>query len=222
MNFRHYIVEVILLRTASTSLRSLAVSPPLRALLVALTQWPSTTVTSVGNRWRPHHGGSHERRIHGTPTCHHSPTCRPPHPAHLPGAGPHRCLVSQVVAPLPGVRRRGAVRPDAGTPGRPAHTARAGEDYPLRSPPAAGPRHAGHALQPDRRPGHLGRVEGPRRPPAAQPAHHRARAPAQRIDGTTGPLGPAAAAPAVSRTAGPGLQRTAPSRSGGAGLPQGE
>jgi hypothetical protein len=34
--FRHYIVEVFMRRTASTSLRSLTVSPPFRALPAAL------------------------------------------------------------------------------------------------------------------------------------------------------------------------------------------
>ena len=33
--------------------------------------------SSAGNRQRPHHGGTHERRIRGTPTRHHSPPRRP-------------------------------------------------------------------------------------------------------------------------------------------------
>src|SRR5262245_7549594 len=214
MSFRHYIVEFFMRRTASTSLRSLTVLPPFHALLAAPVLLPSARVTSVGNRWRPHHGGSHERRIHGTPTCHCSPPRRPPRPAHLPGAGPHRGLVSQVVAPLSRGRRRWPVRPDAGTPRRPTHPARVGEVYPLRSPPAPGPHRAGHPLQPDRRPGHPGRTPGPQHRPDPQPAHHRARAPAQRLDGTPRPPGPAAAAAGLSRPAGAGLQRPPRGRSG--------
>src|SRR5262249_15164805 len=63
-------------------------------------------VTSVGNRPRPHHGGTHARRIHGTPTCHRAPPRRPTSPVDLPGPGPLRLLVPQVVAPLPRARRR--------------------------------------------------------------------------------------------------------------------
>src|SRR5262249_50242197 len=66
-------------------------------------------VTSVGNRQRPHHGGTHARRVRGTPTCHHPPPPppRPPCQVHLPGPRPIRVLVPQVVAPLPPGRRRG-------------------------------------------------------------------------------------------------------------------
>ena len=60
MIFRHYIVEVLMRRTASTSLRSLTVSLPFRALPTAVAQLLSARVNSVGNRWRPHHGGFHE------------------------------------------------------------------------------------------------------------------------------------------------------------------
>src|SRR5262245_32799449 len=70
------------------------------------------TVTSVGNRQRPHHGGSHARRIRGTATRHHAPPQRPTCPGHLPGPGPLRVLVPRVVAPPPRVGRRGPVRPD--------------------------------------------------------------------------------------------------------------
>src|SRR5262245_2075458 len=47
-------------------------------------------VTSVGNRPRPHHGGTHARRIHGTPTCQRAPPRRPTSPVYLPGPGPPR------------------------------------------------------------------------------------------------------------------------------------
>src|SRR6516165_2717088 len=69
-------------------------------------------VTSVGNRQRPHHGGSHAGRIHGTTTCHCPPPPRPTCPVHLPGSGPLRLLVPQVVAPLPRIRHRRPLRPD--------------------------------------------------------------------------------------------------------------
>src|SRR5262245_23337880 len=124
MVFRHYIVEVFVRRAASTSLRSLTVSAPLPPLPAAFAQLPSARVTSMGNRPRPHHGGSDARRIHGTTTCHYAPPRGPRRPGHLPGAGPHRGLVSQVVAPLPRVRCPGPVRPDPGTARRPAHPAR--------------------------------------------------------------------------------------------------
>jgi hypothetical protein len=58
--FCHYIVEVLMRRTASTSLRSLTDSLPFRALPTAVAQLLSARVNSVGNRWRPHHGGFHE------------------------------------------------------------------------------------------------------------------------------------------------------------------
>src|SRR5262245_61214379 len=84
-----------------------------------------TRVTSVGNRQRPHHGGTHARRIRGTPTCHHATPQRPVCPVHLPGSGPLRILVPQVVAPLPRVGRRRFVRPDPRhPPRRPAHRPR--------------------------------------------------------------------------------------------------
>ena len=60
MIFRHYIVEVLMRRTASTSLRSLTVSLPFRALPTAVAQLLSARVNAVGNRWQPHHGGFHE------------------------------------------------------------------------------------------------------------------------------------------------------------------
>ena len=94
--------------------------------------------------------------------------------------------------------------------------------YPLHPPPAAGPRLAGYSLPPHRGPGHLGRTQGPRHPPASQPAHHRARAPAQRLDRAAGPPRPAAATSGVPRPAGPSLQRTPRGRSRRAGLPQGQ
>src|SRR3954462_1163068 len=75
-----------------------------------LSQIPSPArVTSVGNRQRPHHGGTHEGRIHRTSTCHHSPTQRSLHHSYLLGSGPLRVLVPQVVAPLLRVRCRGAL-----------------------------------------------------------------------------------------------------------------
>src|SRR5579871_1184305 len=33
---------------------------------------PPSRVPSVGNRQRPHHGGTHARRIYRTPTCHYA------------------------------------------------------------------------------------------------------------------------------------------------------
>src|SRR5260370_16294547 len=134
MIFRHYIVEVCVRRTDSTSLRLLTVSLPVLSVAAALAQLLRATVTSVGNRWRPHHGGSHERRIHGTTTCHYAPPRPSPRAAHLPGAGSHRGLVSQVVASLSRVRRRCPVRPDPSTPRTPPHPSRVGERDPLRSP----------------------------------------------------------------------------------------
>src|SRR5262249_31840190 len=220
--FRHHIVEVFMRRTASTSLRSLTVSPSFLAPPAVFAQLLESRGTSFANRSRPHHGGSHERRIPGTPTCHYAPSRRPSDLVYLPGAGPHRGLVSQVVAPLPRGRRRGPVRLDPGTPGGPAHPARVGEGDPLRSPAAPGPRHAGHALPPDRGYGHPSRTQGPWLPPPAQPAHHRARAPAQRPDRTPRPPRSLAAASGVPRPASPGLQRTARGRPRGAGLPPGQ
>src|SRR5215467_4744867 len=87
----------------------------------------SARVTSVGNRQRPHHGGTYARRIGGTPTCHRTPTQRPTCPVHLSGPGPLHLLVPQVVASLPPGRRRGAVRPHPCYPScRPTHYARTG------------------------------------------------------------------------------------------------
>src|SRR6266540_2751733 len=111
MLFRHHIVEFFARRTASTSLRLLTASTPSCTVTSALAQLGPARVTPVGNRWRPPYGGPHERRIHGTPTCYRPPPRWPPRPADLPGAGPHRGLVPQVVAPLPRRRRRGPVRP---------------------------------------------------------------------------------------------------------------
>src|SRR5512142_687736 len=183
---------------------------------------PAIRVTTVGNRQRPHHGGTHARRIHGTPTSHHAPPQRPTCPVHLSGPGPLRVLVPQVVATLPRGGRRGPVRPDPRhPPRRPTHRARTGESHPLHPPPAAGPRLAGYSLPPHRGPGHLGRTQGPRHPPAARPTHHRARAPAQRLDRAAGSSRPAAATPGVPRPAGPSLQRTPRGRSGRASLSQG-
>ena len=136
---------------------------------------------------------------------------------------PLRGLVPQVVAPLPGGRPRGPLRPDPGQPPRrPAHLARAGAGHPLHPPPAPGPCLAGHPLQPDRGRGHPRRTEGPGHPPAPLRAHHRARPAAQRLDRAAGPPRPAAATPGVPRPAGPGLQRTPRGRSRGADLPQGQ
>src|SRR5262245_27978362 len=222
MSFRHYIVEFFMRRTASTSLRSLTVLPPFHALLAAPVLLPSARVTSVGNRWRPPYGGSHERRIHGTPTCHYSPPLQPLRLVHLPGPGAHRGLVSQVVAPLSRRWRRWPVRPDAGTKRRSTHPARVGKGYPRCPSPTPGPCGAGHALQPSRGHGHLGRTQGPRHPSAAQPTHHRACAPTQWLDSTTRPSGSPAAASGVPWPTGSGLQRTAPGRSRGADLPPGE
>src|SRR5512135_2718928 len=66
-------------------------------------------VTSVGNRQRPHHGGTHARRIRGTPTCHLASPQRPTCPVHLSGPEPLPGLVLQVVAPLPRIGHRGPV-----------------------------------------------------------------------------------------------------------------
>src|SRR5262249_28415632 len=148
--FRHYIVEVLMRRTDRTSFTSLTVWSPFSALLTAVAQLQRVRVTSVGNRQRPHHGGSHERRIHGTSTCHYSPPRRPLGQGHLPGTGPHRGLVAQMVAPLSRTGQRGTVRPDARTARRPAHPARRGADHPRYPPPAPGPCRAGHPLPPDR------------------------------------------------------------------------
>src|SRR5215472_4666082 len=116
MFYRHHIVEFLARRTDSTSLRLLSVLPAVAACCAAGVQVARSKVTSVSNRWRPLHGGSYERRIQCTTTCHYSPPCRPPCQGNLPGARPHHCMASQVVAPLPAVRCRWAVRPDTGTP----------------------------------------------------------------------------------------------------------
>src|SRR5262249_49145204 len=158
-------------------------------------------VTSVGNRQRPHHGGTHARRVRGTPTCHHPPHPRPPCQVHLPGPRPIRVLVPQVVAPPPPGRLRGPLCPDARPPPRPpAHPPRVGAGHPPHPPPAAGPRHAGHPLQPHRGRRHPGRAEGPERPPAALRAHHRARPAAPRPDRAPRPPGPSATTAALPPT----------------------
>src|SRR5437868_3309639 len=98
MTFRQLIAQFLADRTASSSLSSVAV---LSAVGMASgrrrSEWLAR-VTSVGNRWRPPHGGTHERRIQRTATCHYSPPGRPPCQVHLSGAGPVRVLVPQVVA----------------------------------------------------------------------------------------------------------------------------
>src|SRR5262249_59320089 len=49
----------------------------LQRALRPLSPLPPARVPSVGNRPRPHHGGTHARRICGTPTCHRAPPWRP-------------------------------------------------------------------------------------------------------------------------------------------------
>ena len=153
----------------------------------------------MGNRQRPHHGGTHARRIHGTSTCHHAPPQRPTCRVHLSGPGPLPVLVPQVVAPLPRVGRRGPVRPDPRhPPRRPTHRAeleRAILSIRRRLQAHASPT-TRYRLIGAR---HLGRTQGPRHPPASQPAHHRAHAPAQRLDRAAGPSRPAASTPGVPR-----------------------
>src|SRR5262249_21148337 len=105
MVFRQRIAAFSAPQTASASLGSVAVARPPRGAWGTSPCSARARVTSVGNRRRPHHGGTHARRIHGTPTCHHSPTRRPPCQVHLPGPGSLPVLVPQVVAPLPRVRR---------------------------------------------------------------------------------------------------------------------
>jgi hypothetical protein len=179
--------------------------------------------TSAGNRQRPPRGGSHERRTHGSSSRHYLAPRRSIHQDHLCCSRSFRPLVPQVVATLPGGRTRRSLRPDPGqSPGRPTHPTQVGEDDRLHPPPATGPCLAGHPLQPDRGHGYPGRVEGPGHPPAPLRTHHRAGLAAQRLDGTAGPPGPAAATSAVPRTPGAGLQRAARGRSGGADLPQGQ
>jgi hypothetical protein len=134
------------------------------------------TTTPAGNRWRPLRGGSHARRTRGAPSRHYPTPRWPTRPSHLRRRRPLCCLVPQVVGPLPAVRPRGSVRPDAGQPPRrPAHPARAGKDHPLYPPPAASARRAGHPLHPDRSSGHPRRTQGPGDPAAALRTHHRAR-----------------------------------------------
>jgi hypothetical protein len=102
-------------------------------------------------------------------------------PSVRPWAAPGSSSTSDAAAPRVG--RRGLVRPDPRhPPGRPTHRARTGESDRLPPPPAAGPCLADDSRAPHRGPGHLGRTQGPRYPPASQPARHRARAPAQRLD----------------------------------------
>src|SRR5271157_1776393 len=166
-------------------------------------------VTSAGNRQRPPYGGNHERRIQRSSTRYHSPPRRPHCQADLPDARPLRVLVPQVVAPLPGVRRRGPLRPDPCQPLRhPAHPARVGAHHPLYPTPASGPHLAGHPLQPDRGQLHPRRVEGFGRPSTSLRTHRRACPAAQRFQSAAGPPGAAAATPRVSRPAGQGLQPT--------------
>src|SRR5512135_996480 len=208
MVFRQHIVEVRGVPTATTSLSSLAVAPPPWVPPPALTTPPPDRVTSVGNRLRPHHGGTHERRVRRASARHYPPPRRPPRQADLLGPGPHRGVVPQVVGALPRVRRRWPVRPDPGPPRHPADPARIGAGYPLHPPAAPGPRLAGHPLQPDRRRRHPGRAEGPGHPPAAQPAHRRARAPAPRPHHAPRTPPPAVAAPGLPRPAGTTLQPT--------------
>src|SRR5438270_583547 len=136
MVFRQHIVEVRGVPTATPSLSSVAVAPPPWASPPALVTPPPDRVTSVGNRLRPHHGGTHERRIRRASARHYSPPRRPLRQADLLGLGPHRGVVLQVVASLPRVRRRWPVRPDTGPPRHPADPARIGAGHPLH-PPAA-------------------------------------------------------------------------------------
>src|SRR5829696_4622314 len=124
MTFRQLIAPFSAFGAASSSL-SLGAVPP--AVRVALGQGRSPSLgraTSVGNRWRPHHGGPHERRIYRTATCHYAPPRRPPCQVRLPGAGPLRVLVPQVVAPLPRIRQQRPLRPDPRPPSPNAHPAR--------------------------------------------------------------------------------------------------
>src|SRR4029453_2167925 len=111
MVFRQHIVEVRGLPTATTSLCLLAVVPPPWAPPSAPAPPPPDRVTSVGNRLRPHHGGTHARRIRRASARPYSPPRRPPRQADLLGPGPHRGVVPQVVAPLPGDRPCGPLRP---------------------------------------------------------------------------------------------------------------
>ena len=119
----------------------------------------------MGNRQRPHHGGTHARRVHGTTTCHYTPPQRPFCPVHLPGVGPLRLLIPQVVAPLPRVGCRWSLRSDpCHATRRPAHHVRTGEGHSLHPPPAPGPGLAGNPLPPHRGLGHLGWTQGLRSP----------------------------------------------------------
>src|SRR4029450_8983313 len=116
MVFRQHIVEVRGLPTATTSLCLLAGVPPPWAPPSAPATPPPDRVTSVGNRLRPHHGGTHERRIRRASARHYSPHRRPPRQADLLGPGPHRGVVPQMVAALPRGRCRLPVRPDPCAP----------------------------------------------------------------------------------------------------------
>jgi hypothetical protein len=175
--------------------------------------------TPAGNRQRPPHGGSHDRRTRGSSSSHHPAPRRPTCQRHLRRRRPLRGLVPQVVGPLLAGRARGSLRPYAGQPPRrPAHVARTGENYPLRPPSATGPRHAGHSLQPARGHRHRGRAEVPEHSPASLRAHHRTRPGTQRPDRTAGPPGPATTTPGVPRSTGPRVQPTARGRSGGTSL----
>src|SRR3954466_11543689 len=126
--FRQRIVELFAFRCDNASSRLVA-EPMLPAVAVSPTWLPLVARTSpAGNRQRPHRGGHHERRTHGATARHQSPSRRPDRQANLLAPGPLRGLVPQVVAPLPGGRARGPLRPDPGPPPpRPAYPARAGE-----------------------------------------------------------------------------------------------
>src|SRR5437868_5077828 len=148
MAFRQLIAQFLAARAASSSLSSVAVAP--LVCVVPGNRWAPllARVTSVGNRWRPHHGGPHERRIRRTATCHYSPPRRPPCQVHLPGAGPVRVLVPQVVAPLPRLRQPRPLRPDPRPPGPHAHPARVGAHHPVHPAAPPGPRPAADPLRP--------------------------------------------------------------------------
>src|SRR5260370_23413232 len=159
--------------------------------------------------------------MHGTPTCHYSPTRRPPCQGHLPRGGLLRVLVQQVLAPLFGVWCGGSLRPHPGQPPRrPAHSARTGAHHPLHPPATPSPCLAGQPVQPDRGRCHPRRTQGPECPSAAQRAHHRARATTQRLDHAPGPPGAVATTPGLPPPAGARLQRPPRGRSGRADLPE--
>ena len=132
-------------------------------------------MSSAGNRQRSHHAGHYERRTHCASTRHQSPSRWPLCQADLLQSGPRRDLVPQVVAPLPGGRPRGPLRPDASQPPcHPTHPARTRAGHPLHPPSAPGPRLASHPLLSDRGHGHPRRAEGPGDSSAPLHTHHRA------------------------------------------------